>query len=209
MKLNMVTRLLILALLLGLFAVPRLIASSPDSQAMLTMINGQLESTHDPKGKAKLYCYRARNYAKSGDLDKAKDDYLTALNSSYEGWILQELGLFMYTTGQYEKAYNVSVKVLKDFPYLKNEASKLKMQSKNKWDEEYLENNPPTITLDTVPDPNRLTRHGLIKQAETRQGAQNSSKTQSGQSAKPVYKYWGTHPKTKNIPEPKQRNFDY
>jgi len=29
--------------------------------------------------------------------------------------------------------------------------NKLKTQSKNKWEEEYLKNNPPTITIDTVP----------------------------------------------------------
>jgi hypothetical protein len=115
----------------------------------------------------------------------------------------------MYKTRQYEKAYNVSVRVLSDFPYLKNEAGLLKQKSKKKWDEQVLTDNPPTITLDTVPDPNRVTRHDLINQAEAARGSQKGRRAQSGQSPKPMYKYWGKHPATKHIPEPRQKNFDY
>lgn len=205
----MISRILVFACLIGLADAPVIDAAPTDYQALVTMIDEQLQSADDPKEKARLYCYRARNQAKSGDVQKATDDYLAALNASYEGWILHELGQFMYKTGQYEKAYNVSVRVLNDFPYLKDEASLLKERSKRKWEEQELINNPPTITLDAVPDPNRVTRHDLIKQAETGRGSQKGSRTQSGQSAKPVYKYWGRHPATKHIPEPQQKHIDY
>ncbi len=205
----MIARLLVLMIVVGLLPFPALHASSSDTQKLVEAINTELESTDDPKSRAKLYCYRARNHTKSGDHEKAKDDYLKALNTSYEGWILKELGYFMYKLGEYEKAYNVSVKLLNDFPYLEQEAKKLKIQSKKKWQEEYTENNPPTITIDTVPDPNRVTRHDMIKQTETSRRTKNSDGRQTNKSNKSGYKYWETHPKTKNIPVPKQRNLDY
>ena len=208
-ELDMIERLSILAILVVLIGISSSHASSSETKEKIDSINAQLESIDDPKTKAKLYCYRARNHTKSGDHEKAKADYLKALNTSYEGWILKELGYFMYKLGEYEKAYNVSVKLLDDFPYLEQEATKLKTQAKNKWEEEYLKKNPPTITIDTVPDPNRVTRHDMIQQTETSQRSKNSGGKQTNKSNRSGYKYWDTHPKTKNIPVPKQRNLDY
>ena len=171
-----------LFLLLGLLGSSSLEASSTDSKDMIKAITDQLTTVDNPKEKAKLYCYRARNYAIAGDQAKAKNDYFKALNTSYEGWILNELGYFMYKGGEYEKAYNVADKVLTDFPQFKKEATKLKNQAKVKWDEEYLKNNPPTITIDTAPDPNRVTRHDLNRQSKARQSTSTSIQTNKGSS---------------------------
>lgn len=205
----MIARLSILIILFGLLGIPVPYASSSDSQKMLESINTQLKSTDEPKAKAKLYCYRARSYTKSGEHEKAKDDYLKALNTSYEGWILEELGYLMYKLGEYEKAYNVSVKLENDFPYLDKEANELKTLSKKKWEEEFSKNHPPTITIDTVPAPNRITRHELSKQSQMKHGNHYSGGKQINKPNQSGYKYWGTHPKTKNIPIPKQRNINY
>lgn len=109
----------------------------------------------------------------------------------------------MYKIGEYEKAYNVSLKLLNDFPYLEEDAHRLNAQSKKKWNEEYLRTNPPKISIDSAPDPNRITRHDLIKQTETRQKSHYSREKQPQESTKPVYKYWHSHPKMRTIPEPK------
>lgn len=204
-----IIRLSILMVLVVLVRIPTSYASSSETQDMVNSINIQLDSVDDPKAKARLFCYRARNYTKSGEYEKAKDDYLKALNTSYEGWILKELGYFMYKREEYEKAYNVSVQLLNDFPYLEKEANQLKTQSKKKWEEEYLKNNPPTITIHTTPGSNRVSRHDLIKQSESSQKTQSSSGNQTNKSNNSGYKYWGSHPKTKNIPVPKQRNMEF
>lgn len=167
-------RLMLLFLFFGLLDNPSLEASSRNQQEMIKAITDQLTIVHDPKEKAKLYCYRARNYAKAGEQAKAKEDYFKAINTSYDGWILNELGYFMYKSGEYEKAYNVANRVLTDFPQFNKEATKLKNQAKVKWNEEALKANPPTITIDTAPDPNRVTRHDLVKQQKARQSASSS-----------------------------------
>lgn len=205
----MIVRAVFLLIVVELMGIHTIMASSLDIQENVKVINSQLESAKDPKIKAKLYCYRARNYTKSGEMEKAEDDYLAALNSSYEGWILSEFGYFMYKSGQYEKAYNISLRLLEDFTYLKDKASKLKKESKKRWEEEYLKNNPPNITIVTEPDPNRVTRHNLIKQQQAGKGVQQSGGKRPGKSSESTYKYWGSHPKTKNIPEPKQRSLDF
>ncbi|MGI9569120.1 MAG: hypothetical protein ACR2PH_05135 [Desulfobulbia bacterium] len=173
----MALRLILLFLLIGLLDTPSVEASSTDHQEMIKVITDQLTTVHDPKEKAKLYCYRARNYAKAGEQTKAKEDYFKAINTSYDGWILNELGYFMYKSGEYEKAYNVADKVLTDFPQFEKEAIKLKNQAKVKWNEEALKANPPTITIDTAPDPNRVTRHDLVKQQNARQSTSSSIET--------------------------------
>lgn len=178
----MTQRLMFLLLLIGLLNTPALKASSSTPQDMIKVITDQLTTVDNPREKAKLHCYRARNYAKAGDQEKAKDDYLRAINTSYEGWILNELGYFMYKGGEYEKAYNVANKVLADFPQFKKDAAKLKKQAKAKWEEEYLKANPPTITIDTAPDPNRVTRHDLVRQPEARQSTPSDKQTDRGSS---------------------------
>lgn len=205
----MIARTVVLAMLLGCIHLNSLPLLHADTQALdkIKTLNTQLEATDNEKEKAKLYCYRARNYAESGNNEQAKNDYLAALNHSYEGWILNELGYFMYNTGQYEKAYNVALRVLEDFPYLKKEAARLKTQAKQKWQEEYLKNNPPIITIDTPPDANRVSRHDLIRQGELEKS--HNSGSREGQSAKPISEHWGKHPATRHIPVPKQRSYDF
>ena len=202
-------KLTILLVLFITIGVSALYVSSSETEDMVESINIQLDATDDPKAKAKLYCYRARNYTKLGEHEKAKDDYLKALNTSYEGWILKELGYFMYERGQYEKAYNVSFKLLNDFPYLEKEGNQLQTKSRKKWEEEYLKNNPPTITIDTAPDTNRVSRHDLIKLNQQSQKTQYNTGNQTNKSNKSGYKYWSSHPKTKNVPVPNQRNIDF
>lgn len=179
----MALRLLFLIFLVGLLHTPTLQASSSTPQDMIKVINDQLTTVDNPKEKAKLYCYRARNNAKAGNQEKAKDDYLKAINTSYEGWILNELGHFMYKNGEFEKAYNVAEKVLVDFPQFKKEATKLKKQAKVKWDENYLKAHPPTITIDTDPDPNRVSRHDLVRQSGAGQSTTNNTQTYKGSSS--------------------------
>ena len=126
----MALRIMAVMFILGLLQTHVYGGQSKTSQDIINSINDQLTTTNNPKEKAKLYCYRARSYAKAGEQEKAKDDYLRAINTSYEGWILNELGHFMYDIGEYEKAFNVANKVLADFPQYEKEASNLKNQAK-------------------------------------------------------------------------------
>jgi len=209
MKPMKIISFLIFTIFLGSFCIPYLSASESDFQIKINLINEQLSAVKEPKAKAKLYAYRARSYAKSGNREQAINDYLTALNAAYEGWILNELGYFMFNIGEFEKAYNVSTRILNDFPYLKTEATKLQLQAKKKWEEEFLKNNPPTITLDTAPDPNRKTRNDLMNQKSRGNGSYRSSRKSSGKSSKPISEHWGNHPATKHIPVPERRSLDY
>ncbi len=202
----MIIRLVVLAILTGLLRPPISAAAASDIDDVVKEITKQLASTGDPQAQAKLYCFRARNYAQNGDSERAQNDYLRALNASYEGWILNELGFFMFKIGEFEKAYNVSTRVLSDFPHLKQEAAKLRSLAKKKWEEDYLKNNPPTITLDSVPDPHRITRHDLIDQRKN--GTQNK-KQQPEISTEPISTHWGKHPATKHIPVPERKRLEY
>lgn len=166
----MTIRFMFITILAGVFIASASAKGAPATpEVLIRSISEQLPNVHNPKDKARLYCFRARNHAKLGNQRSAIDDYLKALNTSYEGWILNELGHFMFGSGEFEKAYNVAEKVLADFPQFNKEANKLKRQAQEKWEEEQLRQNPPTITIDSDPDPNRVSRHDLIRKSQTGQ----------------------------------------
>jgi tetratricopeptide (TPR) repeat protein len=126
-------------------------------------LDQQIHDTGSTSDKARLYCFRARNYANLQNIEEARKDYILALNTNYSGWILNEYGYFLYQNNMYELAYTAAMKVLKDFPYLQKEAVILKDKAYAKYEAEYYEKNPPTIIMDTEIDPHRLTRYDLIR----------------------------------------------
>ena len=154
-----------------------LLASSPangtqkDIQGIIASLDEQIASSSDGEEKAKLCCYRARNFLKLKERDKAEQDYLEALDYAYSGWILHEYSYFLYHSREYKRAYRAAQKVLEDFPQFKKSATKLKKMARAKYQEEYNVANPPTIIMDTEVDPNRVTRHDLIRKLGTRKEA--------------------------------------
>ncbi|THB78771.1 MAG: hypothetical protein D6B25_03310 [Desulfobulbaceae bacterium] len=138
-------------------------SSQENIQQLIDMINQQIQEVDSEDEKAKLCCHRARNHLKLKDIETAEQDYLEALELSYSGWILNEYSYFLYRTGEYQRAYRASQKVLEDFPHLSGDAGKLKKIAYEKYQEEYREQNPITIIMDTPANTNRVTRHDLLK----------------------------------------------
>jgi tetratricopeptide (TPR) repeat protein len=133
----------------------------------ITTLDQQIQESTSTSEKARLYCFRARNYAQLQNIEEARKDYILALNTNYSGWILNEYGYFLYHNNMYELAYNAAVKVLTDFPYLKKDAVILRDKAYARYEAEYYEKNPPTIIMDTEIDPHRVTRHDLIRKYRT------------------------------------------
>ncbi len=160
-------------------------AAAEDYQAIIDMLDEQIESATTDVEKAKLCCFKARNHLNNNKLDETEQDYLEALDYSYTGWILNEYSRFLYRIGEYERAYRAATKVEEDFPQFDKEAKSIKKKAKSEYQKEYLDAHPPTIIMNTVVDPNRLTRHDMIRRAR----AQNqpvifSNKSTSSSSPK-------------------------
>ena len=143
-------------------------AVAEDYQAIIDMLDSQIESATTDVEKAKLCCFKARNHLNNNKLDETEQGYLEALDYSYTGWILNEYSRFLYRTGEYERAYRAASKVAEDFQQFEKEAQSIKRKAKEEYQKEYLEANPPTIIMNTKVDPNRVTRHDLIRRAGVR-----------------------------------------
>lgn len=139
--------------------------AAEDYQAIIDMLDEQIESATTDVEKAKLCCFKARNHLNNNDLDETEQGYLEALDYSYTGWILNEYSRFLYRIGEYERAYRAASKVAEDFPQFDKEAKAIKKKAKEEYQKEYLEANPPTIIMNTEADRNRVTRHDLIRKA--------------------------------------------
>ena len=159
----MTGKVLLTCFFFGVLVVSSHASTEQDTKAIIDMIDKQIDMAETDKEKAKLCCYKARNHRKLNQPDLAEQDYLEALELAYTGWILNEYSNFLYKAGEYERAYKAASKVIEDFPHLHKEASITRDKAKAKYDEEYLAAHPPTIILDSVVDPNRVTRHDLIR----------------------------------------------
>lgn len=148
----------------SIFSTTFTFAGQHNIQTVLQMLDAQIENSDNQQEKARLYCFKARNYSKIDDIEEARTNYILALNTNYSGWLLNEYGYFLYKNGMYDLAYKASQKVLKEFPYLKKEATILQDKAYARYEAEYYLKNPPTIVMDTKVDPYRVTRHDLIRQ---------------------------------------------
>jgi Tfp pilus assembly protein PilF len=147
-----------------------------DYPAIIGMLDKQIESAPTDAEKAKLCCFKARNHLNNKNLVETEQGYLEALDYSYTGWILNEYSRFLFRTGEYERAYRAASKVAEDFPQFEREAESIKRKAKQAYEKEYLEANPPTIIMNTKVDPNRVTRHDLIRRAAVRNQTVQPSK---------------------------------
>lgn len=176
---------LILILLCLLLLVPEILfASEDETRAMVASLNEQINSCSAGKSKAKLFLYRARQHAILNDRTLAMKDYQAALQEDYTGWIANEYAHFLYNCGEYEQAYNAAGRVIKEFPHLKNEAERLREKAEARYREVYNEQHPPTIVMDVQVDPNRKSRHDLMRPVrQTATSSTYASITQSSSSA--------------------------
>ena len=161
------------------------IAGAEVYEEMIAMLDEQIEAAESDAERAKLCCYKARNHLNNRKFEEAEQGYLEALEYSTTGWILHEYSRFLLLSREYERAYRAAAKVLEAFPQFKKEATYIKQTAKAEYEKAYLEANPPTIIMDTEVDPNRITRHDLIRKARGRtQAAIYSGKTVSSSRKK-------------------------
>ena len=177
-----------------------------ETREIIQILDEQIESSTSAEERAKFCCFRARNYLKLKDIEQAEQDYLEALDTAYTGWILNEYTQFLYRNGEYERAFRAAHQLNEDFPQFKDSALKLKEQSRQKYQEEYQAANPPTIIMDSAPDPNRVTRHDLLRQYRSPKLYRTDlKKSSSASKSKSKSKAKSTQKKTKKKAKPKKR----
>ncbi|BDD88735.1 hypothetical protein [Desulfofustis limnaeus] len=150
-----------------IFPLPTL-ADNADREEIINELTRLIQQTTSKEKLANYYCHRARNHTKLGNMEQAEADYISAIGNSYVGWLISEFGEFLFFTKQYEKAYNLSHKLEDDFPHFAKQANTLKKKAKEKYDEEYYKENPPTIVIDTVPNYAYKSRIQVINEVKAR-----------------------------------------
>ncbi len=96
---------------MAFFTVSSHALAKQDTQAIIDMLDKQIEMAVTDQEKAKLCCYKARNLRKLNQPDMAEQDYLEALELANTGWILSEYSNFLYKTGEFERAYKAALRV--------------------------------------------------------------------------------------------------
>lgn len=151
-----------LVLLLVIFSSSSALAG--DNSAVIERLSNNIQKAENSAEKSRLHIFRARNYAQKKEWEKALEDYNTALELNHQGWIHLERSRFLMAAGRYRLAYEDAVTTKKETPTLTHESDKIIAKALAKLHQQYDAENPPTIVLDTVVDPNRKTRFDVMEE---------------------------------------------
>ena len=183
------------------FLLPSIGMTGNTAHNIIEMLNYDIKQTKTAKEKSVLLIYRARQYSKIKELDKALEDYNNALELDHKGWIHLERSHFLMNIGKYELAYKDAEAAKDEVPTLASEADTIMATALVKIRKEYEAENPITIFMDTKVDPSRKTRFDLMheqgvfvaKANKSRKSTRKKSarKKQTAASCKPTKKSRG------------------
>ncbi|MEN8189769.1 MAG: tetratricopeptide repeat protein [Thermodesulfobacteriota bacterium] len=149
-------------------------------QQVIDQLGEEIKAAQSPTARSRLHIYRARQYCQLKDWANALEDYNLALELNHQGWIHLERSGFFMVIRRYELAYEDARAAKDEVPTLAYEADKVMTRSLAKIRKEYEAQNPQTIIMDSVVDPNRKTRfdvaaeQGVFATNAARAGRSNS-----------------------------------
>jgi len=191
-KTPMLLRLLLLSLYLCLLQ-PSIGQAANNAQNIIKMLNQDIKRTKTPQEKSDLLIYRARQYSKIKEWEKALEDYNDALELNHKGWIHLERSHFLMKVGKYELAYEDAEAAKEEVPTLTLEADKIMDAAVAEVRKIYEAENPTTIVMDTRTDPYRKTRFDLMREqgvflAKARNSRTSAHKTAQQKQTKTAYR---------------------
>jgi len=101
-------------------------AYARDTSQAIRELDKQIASASTPKSIANLHVFKARQLLAAGKVDRAITSYIESLRANQKGSTWVELGNLYFKTGEYEKAFIVTAKVVSKYPHLDEGAALLK-----------------------------------------------------------------------------------
>lgn len=158
----MLSRFLLFSLCFPLFFSSNCLAG--EAQEFIKLLDQDIKQTHSAQHKSQLHIYRARQYSKIKEWEKALEDYNDALELDHKGWIHLERSKFLMAIGKYDLAYEDAEAAKEEVPTLGREADKIMDAAVAEIREKYEAENPITIVMDSKADPYRKTRFDLMRE---------------------------------------------
>jgi len=155
--------ILSLPLLLSLFLLFPSSSTAGNTEALIQMLNQDIKQSRTAGEKGTLHIYRARQYMKINQWDKAEEDYATALELNHKGWIHLERGHFFMARKKYDQAYEEAKAAKEEVPSLTREADKIIQVAGVEIQKQYEAENPKTIVMDSMAN-RRRTRFDVMKE---------------------------------------------
>ncbi len=171
-----------------------------ETREAVNMLDHDISQTQDPKKESTLHIYRARQYTKIKEWDKALADYNDALELNHKGWIHLERSHFLMAMGKYELAYKDATAAKEEVPTLAPEADKVIKAAVAKIRKKYEAENPLTIIMDNKVDPYRKTRFDVMREQGVGMFAADTGTSYKSNRRKPVSK---TQKSSPSKPKPK------
>lgn len=145
-----------------------------EAEKLIAMLGQEITQSENGEEKSMLHIYRARQYFRLNDWEKAEEDYNRALELNHKGWIHLERGHFFMARKKYSLAYEEARAAKEEVPTLSLEADQILEKAGLEIQKKYEAANPITIVMDNKVDPNRKTRFDVLR---SRQGAAVQSRS--------------------------------
>jgi len=158
----MLIRMILLSCIVCLFTVSSGVAGN--EKMVIQMISEDIKNTKEKQKKSALHIYRARQYAKIKEWEKALDDYSTALELDHKGWIHLERSQFLLGMKEYELAYEDANAAKDEVPTLAADADIVIDKAVAIIRKQYEAENPETIIMNTRVDRYRKTRFDVMRE---------------------------------------------
>lgn len=140
------------------------ISLAADSQVLIKQLDHEIEQAQDAVTKSTLHMYRARQYTRIQEWERALEDYNQALELNHQGWIHLERSSFLMTVGNYDQANEDAQAAKKEVPTLSPEADRLIEAAEAEIQKKYEAENPPTIIMDAVVNRSRKSRFDVMRE---------------------------------------------
>lgn len=136
-------KLSLLVMLLTLHSVPEALADTKN----IAELSKSLMQAKTNEEKCRLHMFRARNYNNIGNIEKAEEDYDSALQYDHKGWIHLERAKFYLQCGDHEQAGKEAVAAQEETPTLSYQTQKILSHVNQIQKKAEIEENEPKVIL--------------------------------------------------------------
>ncbi len=146
------------------------------NQNIIDDIDKQLDEVQTTEERGRLYMFKARNYARGGDYEKALESYDRAIRLNHRGWVHLERANFFLLHKKYALAETEAFAAKEETSTLASQADPIIHKAEKELEKIYLTENPPVIIFDTEANSSRKSRFDYMRQIDVSAAMKKYSK---------------------------------
>ncbi len=146
------------------------------NQNIIEDLEVQLKEATTDEEKSRLHMFKARNYIRGGDYERALTNYDQALRLNHKGWIHLERANFFLVNKKYSLAESEAIAAKEETKTLASQADPIIRKAQKELERIYQAEHPPVIIFDTQANAARKSRFDYMRQKDFSKAMKNYSR---------------------------------